>query len=233
MPLFLHRLTPKTNEDNPLWLIVLCDLMTNLLLFFLILYGTTRTTQEEQAAMVQQLESAFRGETVEMTDKEKAATILVRKLMAEELEGSVRAIIARDDRLQLAEFEMTERFIKVRLNSPLLFRSAKAELTPEARTMLAPLADLIREIPNEIIVEGHTDAVRITKAKYRTNWELSIARAHSVVKWMAEDFTVPESRFVIAGYGEHHPVAPNDTSLNRARNRRIELSIVRQKDEEI
>ncbi len=85
----------------------------------------------------------------------------------------------------------------------------------------------IQEFPNDIIIEGHTDNVPITGGKYQSNWELSVARAVSVIDFFTDRGIEPK-KLVAGGYGEFHPAYPNDTPEHRARNRRIEITILRQ-----
>jgi chemotaxis protein MotB len=78
-----------------------------------------------------------------------------------------------------------------------------------------------------VLVGGHTDTVPIVGGRLRTNWELSAARAFSVIEFFAGQGLAPE-RFLARGYGEYRPVAPNDTEQGRRRNRRIEIRLVRE-----
>ena len=80
---------------------------------------------------------------------------------------------------------------------------------------------------NPIIVEGHTDNVPISSAKYRSNFELSAARAFSVINYFINSEKIAPVRFSTFGYGEYKPVASNETESDRAKNRRIEINIIR------
>ena len=84
----------------------------------------------------------------------------------------------------------------------------------------------LRDMGNTIIVEGHTDDIPIAGGRYRDNWELSAARAFSVIHFYIERGISP-SRLVAHGYGPHRPLMPNNTRLRRAINRRIEITILR------
>ncbi len=86
---------------------------------------------------------------------------------------------------------------------------------------------MFEPFPNDIIIEGHTDPTPVRGGAYRSNWELSIARAVGVVNFFTSSGMDPK-QLVAAGYGEFHPAFPNDSEEHRARNRRIELTIVRQ-----
>jgi len=122
-----------------------------------------------------------------------------------------------------------DRFV---FQSEVLFPPGSAALSPEAKDRLKPLADAIREIvpklptdlPWVLQIAGHTDKLPINTAQFPSNWELSTARALSVVRYLAEQ-GIPADRLSAAGYGEYEPVDARDTPDAYARNRRIELKL--------
>ena len=123
---------------------------------------------------------------------------------------------------------MGDRFV---FSSEVLFPPGGADLSPEGQADVAQvariLATVIDDIPSEIDwiirVDGHTDTVPINSAQFADNWELSQARALSVVRYMIEALGLPPTRLSANGFGEFQPVDPADTAEARARNRRIEL----------
>ena len=102
------------------------------------------------------------------------------------------------------------------------FESGRADITGDMKQKLDKLAGALKTLSrkNDIIVEGHTDNVPIANKQFTTNWELSTARATSVVRYFLEAGFSPK-RMSAIGYGEYHPVAANDTEENRRRNRRV------------
>lgn len=140
--------------------------------------------------------------------------------------GRLRAILSDRENIRI----VGDRFV---FQSEVLFPSGGNELNPEGKVEMAKLAeamlDLAREIPTEINwvlrVDGHTDNVPLSgNGRYRDNWELSSARATSVVKFLIEQ-SVPSNRLVAAGFGEFQPLAEGDTAEARNTNRRIELKL--------
>ncbi|MCX7910505.1 MAG: OmpA family protein, partial [Endomicrobia bacterium] len=109
---------------------------------------------------------------------------------------------------------------------PVLFDIGKAELKDTALSVLSEVAESLKPVSNEIVVEGHTDNLPIYGGRYRSNWELSAARAFSVRDYLIKQ-GIDERRISCVGYGEYRPVAPNDTEENRAKNRRIEIKIIK------
>ncbi|MDV3238370.1 MAG: flagellar motor protein MotD [Gammaproteobacteria bacterium] len=130
--------------------------------------------------------------------------------------------LIRDD---LIRVRRDERWLEVEIRSSILFPSGSARLTPDSFPILEQLAKILAPFPNPIHVEGFTDNVPISTVQYLSNWELSAARAASVVH-LFTDYGVEPGRMAAIGYGEYKPVAPNDTPEGRARNRRVVLVIM-------
>lgn len=118
-----------------------------------------------------------------------------------------------------------DRGVVVDINANVLFLSGQAALTPEALPVMEQIATVLATMPNDIQVEGFTDDQPINTPAFPTNWELSTARATSVVRVLASRHIEP-TRLVAAGFGEYHPVAPNDTAEGRSRNRRVSIALL-------
>ncbi len=111
----------------------------------------------------------------------------------------------------------------VKMKDKILFSSGSARINDEGQDALKKVADALQSVKGKIIrVEGHTDDVPLHKGPYKTNWELSVARALAVVKSL-QDNGVDPKLLSAAGFGEYHPIAPNDSPQNRSLNRRIEI----------
>ena len=119
----------------------------------------------------------------------------------------------------------------ITVRDDILFAPGKAALTSRGKGVLAKVAELLRTqyVDGAIRVEGHTDnqPIRKTKKLYKTNWELASARALSVVHYLTDECGVSPKRIHAAAYGKHHPVSGNDTSAGRAKNRRVEIVILK------
>ncbi len=120
--------------------------------------------------------------------------------------------------------------LTVNLVDRILFDSGKAEIKGDGRKVLDKVGGILNTVQDKNIrIEGHTDNKPIAGdllSKYPSNWELSTARATAVARYLQDHAKVDPARLVAAGYGEFHPVAPNDTPANRALNRRIEIVLV-------
>jgi chemotaxis protein MotB len=116
-------------------------------------------------------------------------------------------------------------WLEIEINTDILFPSGAGEFSPQAVPVLDKLADVLKPFPNPIRVEGHTDNRPIKTASFPSNWELSAARAASVV----HEFTkagVDPLRLEIVGFGEFHPRRPNDTVEGRNANRRVTILVL-------
>jgi chemotaxis protein MotB len=101
------------------------------------------------------------------------------------------------------------------------FESGKAEITQQGKNVLNKIAPILAKLPNDVVIEGHTDNVPIHTSQFDTNWELSTARATNVVKYLVNVDKLPPKRLAAIGYGEFKSIAPNDSPENRNKNRRV------------
>jgi chemotaxis protein MotB len=113
-----------------------------------------------------------------------------------------------------------------------LFDFGKDAINPEGFPLLDKIAQALIDVPYRLRVEGHTDNVPIQTKRFPSNWELSAARAVNVVKYFVRVSKLDPQRLSAVGYGDSRPVAPNDTSFNRAKNRRVEILLLTEGKEE-
>jgi chemotaxis protein MotB len=176
-------------------------------------------TKEEKAQLASQL-AKVRAQMQELKKRQAQAEAraqqfrnLLKKFSAMIKAGKVKVTI-RDGRLV------------VQLPEKILFPSARARLKKKGKEAIAAVTDILKQVPDRNFqVTGHTDNVPIRSRRFKSNWELSTARAVNVVKFMQEQGMDPK-RLSAAGYGQHSPVASNETSEGRAQNRRIEIVLM-------
>jgi chemotaxis protein MotB len=194
---------------------------TNLMLFFLVLFAMTRMTAAEKEMLREGLENA-------LVDKKAKQERIIQKRKEREAVRVLRDTIVHGKLKQYTRMEVDDRRVKLTLELPQFFPLGSAELTPVAFDALESLIIPIKAFPNDIIIEGHTDNLPIAAGfRYPSNWELSVARAVSVIDFFTSK-GLNSRQFVAGGYGEYHPLAPNDSEENMAKNRRIEITIIRQ-----
>lgn len=114
--------------------------------------------------------------------------------------------------------------IAIDIGDAILFPTGQADLTQEGRALLVYLAPLLRAVPGTLVVEGHTDSVPITSARFPSNWELSAARAAAVVRLLV-DQQIPPTRLSAVGYADTRPIAAGADPVSLAHNRRVTLSL--------
>jgi chemotaxis protein MotB len=118
------------------------------------------------------------------------------------------------------------RGLVVSLRQATFFPSGEDTIDPATYSSLQKVATAICQLPNPVRLEGHTDAIPIHTTRFRSNWDLSAARAIAVLDLLTTRFNVPVQRLAIAGYAETIPIASNDTEEGRARNRRVDIVIL-------
>jgi chemotaxis protein MotB len=217
-------MTEKRKEIGDIWLIIFADITTNLMLFFLMLFAMTRMTASDKQMVVSGMESTVINQSArDQVELERQAKIQREEQAIKRLELAV----AEGKLAGKATIAVTGKAVKISLNPESFFSIGSAKLNPGTVNVLASLVELIQAFPNDIIIEGHTDTVPVRGGAFHSNWELSIARAVGVVNFFTASGMHPK-QLIAAGYGEFHPAYPNDTEVNRAKNRRIEITLVRQ-----
>ncbi len=146
---------------------------------------------------------------------------------ATDVENEVAKIIAKEAAEQGVEVEKNGNEVKIRFPSEIAFGSGSAQVGPAFADLLDKLSDVIKKSQGDVIVAGHTDNIPLgAGGPYRSNWELSAARATSVVHHFLNYTDIPPDRMAVQGYGDSRPLVPNDSPENRAKNRRVEITLV-------
>jgi len=142
----------------------------------------------------------------------------------QELEESLKKEIGE----YKAKLQMTERGLVITFVSEIFFDSGKDKVKEDGKTTLNKVAEVLnRDVPNSgVAVEGHTDNDPIKYSGWKSNWELSSARALAVLHYLVDGCKLAPNRLSANGYGEFHPVAPNDSIQNKQKNRRVEIVIL-------
>jgi chemotaxis protein MotB len=134
---------------------------------------------------------------------------------------SLVAVLLKD--IKGIEILPTKDGLSVSMNETLLFPPGSAVISSQGKQALNQIGEVINRADVSVCVEGHTDSTPIDSRQYPTNWELSLARAANVVRWLAEKGTVNPERLSVAGYADIRPRMPNDSERNRQVNRRVDI----------
>lgn len=184
----------------------------------------------------EEVEKALEEECPKVQGKELSDIVIDKiKMLIEETENNaIDMASALEDQVRnnQVEVETRGRKIVIRVQEKGSFDSGSAELNTEFFPIVDKLIDLLKDLEGSITVEGHTDSIPIRTARFRSNWDLSAARALEVAHSLFESGEVEQSRFTITGYADTKPLVPNDTPENRSRNRRVEIIIQQPLDDE-
>lgn len=229
----------------PLWMTTYGDMVTLLLCFFVLLFSFSEIDAKKFQAIIssfngsigilesgkstdpsENISEALKDELItnkeEWEDFKKLQEILEQYLVDKGLDADVLV-------------SLESRGLVLRFQDNVLFDSGKADLKETSKEVLVYLADFLASeefLSKQVRVEGHTDTDKLKpNSKYETNWELSVARAANVVRYLIEEIELEPARFSASGYGEYHPVTDNNTAENKAKNRRVDIVILRSEDE--
>lgn len=209
--------------EEKIWLTTYTDLMTNLMLFFLMLFMVYRISSNERNKVFR----SMKRNITTFQEKRRFREILkIERKTRDKITETISGIFGENG---MASVNISEKYISIKLPSPVLFDLGQAEFKKEGKDALILIAKILKPLPQRIVVEGHTDnsPVKGTRSPFLSNWELSAARALKIIDFLIAQRINPE-RLSAVGYGEYHPVCLNDTEENRAKNRRIEIKIVRE-----
>lgn len=242
---------PTDNHDR--WMVSYADFVTLLFAFFVVMYSISSVNKGKYETFSESLDQAlFHNEKVERVaepiqigtipttiqpielpnlataeERELSEEILQEKQRLSEVSEQFQGALQPFVESKLVGIKKHDFWVELEMNSELLFASGKAELSSKALPVLAKVAEVVRDVPNVINVEGYTDNVPISSGMYPSNWDLSSARATSVVKELVKN-NIPATRLSAVGYGEFHPVADNKDEEGRFKNRRVVLVLMSQ-----
>jgi len=172
---------------------------------------------------VSQLEKE-KTKAVERVAEEKDRELSELEKAKLQLEESLKSEIGE----YKAKLRMTERGLVITFVSEVFFDSGKDNVKPEGKSALQKVSEVLnRDVPgSSVAIEGHTDNDPIKHSGWKTNWELSSARALAVLHYLVDECKVKPQRLSANGYGEFRPVLPNDSAQNKQKNRRVEIVIL-------
>ena len=256
-----RRAHVEEHENHERWLVSYADFITLLFAFFVVMYSLSTVNEGKYRVLSDSLVSAFRNVNINSrgeqiapgTDTPAVMPILPQirtrpvvtpadareeerkkqvrekmRQMAKEIKEALSPVVRQ------GKVNVTEglKGITVEINASVLFPLGEAQLQPAAVKALRAVAEVVAPAEFPITVEGHTDPTPIATLQFPSNWELSGARASSVVRLFVDTGVAPQ-RLTASGYGEQRPVASNDTPEGRARNRRVTILIEAQNPDDL
>lgn len=227
-----RRRLRASHVSHERWLVSYADFITLLFAFFTTMYAISTVDAQKLSSMVDSMQSAFDSQGRPRPAPDTLAPRAARTDRQPPAPGETRerALAARlRERLDgsAVEIEIDARGIVVSMREAGSFPTGSADLSATARGVLTELAATMGDDRSlKLRVEGHTDDVPIQTGRFASNWELSTARATSVVTYLVQQVGLEPERLSAAGYGEFHPRVPNADTEARARNRRVDIVIL-------
>ena len=247
-----RKRTIEQNDNPDRWLVSYADFITLLFAFFVVMYAISSINEGKYRVLSDTLVAAFKTPPkspepiqigkpvdepvavpqtqgipkpikVEPPRVDKQERIMAN--IAQQVRQNLKPLIDKD----FIKVTHNKLWVEVEINTSILFSSASAELEVEAYEPLKKLASVLKLLPNHIDVEGHTDNLPISNRIYPSNWELSAARAASVVHLFTQQ-GVEANRLAAIGFGEFQPIADNETVEGRRSNRRVKVVILADKN---
>ncbi len=234
----MRKKREEDRDNHERWMISYSDFITLLFAFFVVMYATSSVNEGKYRTFGTSLSDAFLNRKSVPPPKlnqvlpprpvpESEKKILAQQ-RREKMQGiaqdilSVMSPLVNAGKVRVMQSNIG---VTVEINASLLFKSGEADLEPKSVKALQAVAQVLKNDNHDIKVMGYTDDTPISTASFPSNWELSSARASSVVRLFAENGIDP-ARMVVEGYAENHPVDSNATPAGRARNRRVTVMIL-------
>jgi len=217
----------KFDQDEGVWFISLADMMSLLMTFFILLYSMSALDSSKYTAAVQSITSALGVPGGGHPPGGHPPGGYPERVSWQRLSEEIRTAISQENLQGSMEVVQEKRGIILYASGGVLFESGTSAIEGRFRPFLFRMADLLKRVPYKVLVEGHTDDVPINTPQYPSNWELSSSRASSVVRFFIEETGLPPQRFSAVGYASYKPRF-EPTPENRARNRRVEMIILKE-----
>jgi chemotaxis protein MotB len=172
---------------------------------------------------------AARAEEALRREEEQARAAAAEEDQLQGVEATIREYAEAGGVGDAVKFRREARGLVVTIVADkVMFDPGQAAVRPEGAAILRHVTTALQNVPNAVAVEGHTDDVPINNSRFRSNWELSTARATEVLRYLVDDLGLPARRVSASGYGEQRPIDSNASPAGRAVNRRVELVVLSQ-----
>ena len=244
---------PPAPENHERWLISYADFITLLFAFFVVMFASSQTDKAKAQQMSDSMKEAFKNDkltskiseilggapgTKEKGNLQRNGPGGDKKLSSEHAAAAARLAelipalevlkseLKREIDGGMLKVSMEARGIVISLRQAAFFPSGQDSIDKSTYPSLEKLAKVLLTVPNKVRLEGHTDAIPIHNAKYRSNWELSSARSVTMLEILTTTYRVPENRLSVGGYAGTLAIASNDSVEGRAQNRRVDVVIL-------
>jgi chemotaxis protein MotB len=240
------------HENHERWLVSYADFITLLFAFFVVMFATSQTDKAKAQQVSDSVKEALEkggvaaavheilGGTVDERGKGNAQMkgpggsqpkdAVNPDVVAELLPSMTYLTKALNQEIKdgKVELHLEPRGLVVSLRQATFFPSGEDKVDPATFDSIDKIASIVRNLPNPVRLEGHTDSIPIHTDRFRSNWELSAARSIAMLELLSSHYEIPRQRMAIAGYADTVPKDSNDNEAGRAHNRRVDVVILNQ-----
>jgi chemotaxis protein MotB len=246
----MKRHIQRPHENHERWLVSYADFVTLLFAFFVVMFAATQKNEAKQvsASVREALEHGQLSDAVNTAlgrGKHEAAKapVIADPILTHEPPPApaeserhpadltksltkLQEVLAEELKSGKVQLRLDARGLTISLREAGFFESGDATLEPASIPAIGKIAAVIRELPNSVRLEGHTDAQPIHTSRFHSNWDLSTARAIAMLELLRDRFAIPTASMAVAGYAENAPADTNETEEGRAHNRRVDMVIL-------
>lgn len=222
------------------WLITYADMITLLLIFFIVMYTISKVDAHKFQALASSLANAMGaggmvlespGPSMIPGASDSPSDELAERQQMEEMRQKLMEFVRENGLASKISVTTEQRGVVLSFQEDVLFDLGSAQLTPRARELISEVSEVLSQTDNYIRIEGHTDNLPIHTSRYPSNWELSAARATSVLQQLLRTADIEPGQLSAVAYGEYRPRVPNNSPENRQLNRRVDIIILRSRYE--
>ncbi len=225
-----HEAEKEPNAER--WLLTYADLITLLMIFFVVLYALSKVEQSKFESLSTSLRFVFGGGG-SLIGQYPGTGVIPMPLESESgldvVLEEYEKYLAQTGIQDSSQAAVEDRGLVITIQEKLAFDPGKADLSARGRVQLMVLAKLLNNVNNYVRVEGHSDTTAINGGVIHSNWQLSTLRAANIAEFLVKEGAVTPQRVSAIGYGEYRPIASNATPAGRARNRRVEIILLNKK----
>ena len=223
-------------KGAPGWMVTFGDLMSLLLTFFILLLSFASMDKTKFEEALGSLQDAL-GVTAEQVGKKVPTEQLQASMISLKDEQNQEKLTKKIMNFAIKKYGMEDkadvttdaRGVIVRVNGAVFFEPGQSKLKKSSEKIIKKISTIMKKFSYELQIEGHTDNRPIRSTQYPSNWELSASRAASVLKYVQKQGRIEKTRLSVVGRADTRPIVPNNSTENRAKNRRIEFVFVKLK----
>lgn len=234
----------KKKDNSERWLLTYSDLITLLMIFFIVMYSISNVDSEKYNSLATSLNTSFNptfsivegsgnhyignGLSNNTGNSQFLSNVSPQTTLSptQEIENELRNYLEAHDLTSQIDLHIEPQGLILSLNENVFFESGRAEIQPDYKKNILEIGEILNTFDNDVAIEGHTDNIPISNSRFKSNWELAAVRATNVVHLLIDEGHVAPNKLCATSYGEYRPIASNDTAEGRAKNRRIDIVLL-------